>query len=70
MNWFETPESSSIARFGYDGSASILVVEFKKGYAYNYFDVPEALFEEMKNTASKGQFLADRIKGVYRYARL
>jgi hypothetical protein len=70
MNWVDTPESSSIARFGYDDGANILVVEFKKGYAYNYFDVAADVFEQMKSAASKGQFLTDRIKGVYRYARL
>jgi hypothetical protein len=70
MNWVDTPESSSIARFGYDDTASILVVEFKKGYSYNYFDVPADVFEQMKNAGSKGQFLTDRIKGTYRYARV
>lgn len=70
MNWIDTPESSSIARFGHDDGARILVVEFKKGYAYNYYDVPADVFEQMKSAGSKGQFLTDRIKGVYRYARV
>jgi len=69
MDWIETPDSSNIARFGYDEGASVLSVEFKKGGVYNYFDVPQALFEEMRNATSKGQFLAQMIKGSFRYAR-
>jgi hypothetical protein len=69
MNWIDTPESSNIARFGYDEASQALAVEFRKGGVYHYFDVPEGVFEQMKAAASKGQYLAQNIKGVYRYAR-
>lgn len=69
MIWIETPESSNILRIGYEETSGILSVEFSKGGMYNYFDVPVALFEQMKAAPSKGQFLAQTIKGVYRYAR-
>ena len=69
MDWIETPESSNIARFAYDEATHVLSVEFKKGGTYNYFDVPPALFEAMRNAPSKGQFLGQSIKGSYRYAR-
>ena len=69
MNWIDTPESSNIARFAYDSTSRILAVEFLKGGTYNYFDVPDAVFEQMKAAPSKGQFLAQSIKGAYRYAR-
>lgn len=69
MNWIETPESTSIARFTYEESAKILKVEFKNGGLYHYFDIPQTLFEEMKLASSQGQYLAQNIKGHYRYAR-
>lgn len=69
MNWIDTPESSNIARIAHDASSNTLYVEFKKGGSYQYFDVPEHVFEQMKTATSKGQFLAQSIKGVYRYAR-
>lgn len=69
MNWVETPESSNITRFGYDETAQVLTVEFKSAGTYDYFDVPEPVFEQMKAALSKGQFLASNIKGIYRYAR-
>ena len=69
MDWVDSPESSNIARFGYDFAMQVLKVEFKKGGVYSYFDVPEHLFENMRAAPSKGQYLAQQIKGRYRYAR-
>jgi KTSC domain-containing protein len=68
-NWIETPESTTIARYKYEERARVLTVEFKKGGRYNYYDVPQMIFDGMKAAPSKGHFLATRIKGAYRYAR-
>lgn len=68
MNWIEA-NSSNIARYAYDSESYVLAVEFKNGGTYNYFDVPEAIFEQMRAAPSKGQFLAQQVKGSYRYAR-
>lgn len=70
MEWIDTPESSNIVRFGYDSQAQILVVEYKAGSTYNYYDIPEFIFQQMKAASSRGQFLAQQIKGTYRYARV
>jgi len=69
MNWIETPESSNIARYRYDDTARILTVEFRSGGRYNYYDVPQVVYNEIKVAPSKGQFLATRVKGAFRYAR-
>lgn len=70
MIWVETPDSSNLSRFGYNKDTRVLTVEFKNGGRYNYFDVPDAVFEQMKAAPSKGQFLAKSIKSNYRYARI
>lgn len=70
MNWNDTPDSSNIARFRYNDEMSILEIEFKKGGAYQYFDVNEGVYEQMKAATSKGQYFASNIKGVFRYARI
>lgn len=70
MNWIETPESSNLERFGYDSSSMVLRVEFKSGGTYDYYDVPESLFEQMQAASSRGSYLAKNIKGSYRYARV
>ena len=65
-----TPESSTIATFGYDEARDVLVVQFKAGSTYEYYDVPENVFTQMCGASSKGQFLAQNVKGSYRYARV
>lgn len=70
MSWIATPESSNIAGFDYLKDQQVLIVEFNHGGRYNYYDVPEMVFEDMKAAASKGQYLAKVIKGSYRYARV
>jgi hypothetical protein len=70
MEWINTPESSNIAGFGYNESIRILTVEFKNGGRYEYFDVSMDVFNAMKAASSKGQFLAQSIKGQFRYARV
>lgn len=69
MDWIETPESSTIARFKYSSDKMMLTVEFQKGGRYEYYDVPESVFEGMKAAPSKGKYLAQSIKGRFRYAR-
>lgn len=70
MNWISTPESSNVAGFGYDSKSEVLTVEFMQGRRYNYYDVPLMIFEQMRMATLKGQFLAQNIKGKYRYARI
>jgi hypothetical protein len=65
MTWTNTPESSNLAGFGYDPSSQTLTVQFKNNSKYNYFNVPENVFNEMKNASSKGKFFNQNIKGVY-----
>lgn len=69
MTWINTPDSSNISRFDYNEEAHVLIVEFKTGATYKYYDVPLEVFERMRVASSKGQFLAQNVKGYYRYAR-
>ena len=70
MSWIATPDSSNIAGFGYSSETHVLSVEFNSGGRYDYYVVPEAVFEQMKAASSRGKFLAQNIKGIYRYARV
>ena len=67
--WISTPQSSNVAGFCYDEANQTLTVEFKSGSRYNYYDVPQHIFEGMKAADSKGKYLNAEIKGAYRYAR-
>lgn len=70
MNWVETPDSSSVARFCYDSTRQLLILEFKNGRTYNYYEVAGSVFEQMVAASSKGQFFLKNINGQYRYARV
>lgn len=67
--WIMTPESSNVSGFGYNTSTHVITVEFNNGTKYDYYDVPEHIFEGMKAAESKGKYLNSQIKGSYRYAR-
>ena len=62
--------SPNVDSVGYDAGTQTLEVEFKNGYVYQYFDVPETIYQGMISADSAGKFLIDNIKGVYRYARV
>lgn len=64
------PNSSNIASVGYDAETQTMEVEFTNGNVYQYFDVPQPVYEELVEAESAGRFLNAQVKGVYRFARL
>ncbi|MCA7000041.1 KTSC domain-containing protein [Dickeya solani] len=62
--------SSNISSVGYDSDDLVLEIEFNNGAIYQYFDVPENVFQELINAGSVGGYLASHIKGHYRYSRV
>ncbi|PYP84952.1 MAG: KTSC domain-containing protein [Blastocatellia bacterium AA13] len=70
MDCIESPESSSIVRFCYDGRKEILRVEFQNGGVYNYYDVPDSVFKQMSQASSKGKFFMDNVREEYDYMRV
>jgi hypothetical protein len=47
-----------------------LEIEFLNGGVYQYFDVPQHVYEELMSASSHGQYLASNIKGAYRYSKV
>ena len=62
--------SSNVESVGYDEDSATLEIEFKNGATYQYFDVPENVFTELRDADSVGGYLAARIKGAYRYSKI
>ena len=62
--------SSNIRSIGYDEQAATLEVEFKTGDVYQYFNVPEHLYQQFLHASSHGQFLNDNIRYSYRYQKI
>ena len=63
--------SSNIASIGYDAEQMILEVEFNYGSIYQYFDVPESVYEGLMAADSHGKYLDAYVKKAgYRYEKL
>jgi uncharacterized protein len=63
--------SSNLARVRWVPQSLVLEVEFVGGRVYQYYDVPQHVFDGLCQAAdSHGKFFAENIKGHYRYARL
>ena len=62
--------SSNIASIGYDAPSQTLEVEFLSGTIYQYFGVPENMYDELMQAGSKGRFLNTYIKNAYGYSRV
>lgn len=54
----------------YDQAAQRLRVHFLSGAVYDYIDVPESVYLQMKAAKSKGIFLNRKIKGKYAYDKI
>ncbi|REJ87277.1 MAG: KTSC domain-containing protein [Planctomycetota bacterium] len=62
--------SSNVASIGYDRDAVTLEVEFVNGSVYQYFDVPEHVYDQLMQASSKGAYLNEHVKDSYRYAKI
>jgi KTSC domain len=58
MDKINLDASSSIASVGYDSETLTMEVEFTNGNIYQYFDVPQGVYEELITAESAGQFRA------------
>lgn len=61
----EYVDSSMITSFGFDPIVSTLEIEFKNGAVWQYFDVPESVYYEMRSAGSCGKFYHSSIKGQF-----
>ena len=62
--------SSNIKSIGYDPIRPTLEVEFKNGSIYQYFGVPQHLYQGLMQASSHGEYLDAYIKkGGYSYVR-
>jgi hypothetical protein len=67
----EVVQSSMFESIGYDSLTSIFEAEFKNGGAvWQYFDVPESIYYELRNAGSIGKYFLANIKGQYSESRI
>lgn len=59
--------SSNIKSIGYDKGT--LVIEYLSGAQYEYYDVPQEVYDELVKAESKGRFVNQNIKGKYKFQK-
>jgi hypothetical protein len=57
--------SAVIAAYEYDAASETLTIRYHSGKVYNYHQVPEKVFMEMRATMVKGIWFNRHIKGKY-----
>jgi hypothetical protein len=62
--------SSNLVSVGYDESSQTLEIEFSNGTIYQYYNVSPALYEQMMQAPSKGQYLNVYIRNAYPFSRV
>ncbi len=63
-------ESSNLASVGYDAKGQILEIEFNHGGVYQYFDVPQEVYDELMDAGSHGKYFVHNIKDEYDFVKL
>ncbi|MBI1225164.1 MAG: KTSC domain-containing protein [Bacteroidetes bacterium] len=61
----EFVQSSNIRSIGYDPITATLEIEFNSGTIWQYYDILESTYYEMKFAPSIGKFFIANIKGKY-----
>jgi lysyl-tRNA synthetase class 2 len=59
-------DSRAIARAAYDAATGTLDLWYRGGDRYRYFEVPEAVFEDLLTASSAGEFVNREIKPHFR----
>jgi hypothetical protein len=66
-----TPVSSSdIASVGYDAQSATLEIHFHSGGTYQYFDVPQSIYDGLMAAGSHGTYFHAHIRERYRYQKV
>jgi hypothetical protein len=62
--------SSVVAAMQYNSVTSTLRIIYVSGDVYDYKNVPEEVYREMKAYSSKGTYLNKKIKGKYNFEKI
>lgn len=63
--------SSNLASVGYDADLNTLEIEFHNGGVYQYYNVPQSVYDGLMNASSKGQYFDQNIKKAnFRYRKV
>ena len=62
--------STNLSAVGYDSETKILTIEFNDRGLYEYYDVPQNIYNELMSVPSKGKFFHRFIRDTYRTVKI
>jgi hypothetical protein len=62
--------SSNLASVGYNPGTETLEVEFKNGHIYEYYNLPQVMFDQLMQAPSIGKFFNANIRNAYACSRV
>ncbi len=62
--------STNVASVGYSRQLRALEIEFTRGAVYRFLEVPSHVHRGLVEAPSKGRFIAENIRGRYRFVRV
>lgn len=62
--------SSNIRSIGYDSKFQTLEIEFHSGGIYQYFNVPESVYNALMSAQSHGSYFHRHIKDEYQWTKI
>ena len=66
----QSVSSSNIKSVGYDSKSKILEIEFHSGGIYQYFNVPESIYNGILSASSHGSYFHRYIKDKYQWSKI
>jgi len=66
----QSVRSSNISSIGYDPESKTLEIEFHNGSTYQYFEVPETVFNNLMGASSHGSYFYRYIKDKYQWTKI
>jgi hypothetical protein len=68
---YQSVSSSTVSAVGYDDATNTLGVRFQNGTEYQYFGVPQDVFEGLRSASSVGRYFDQYVKKAgYSYSRV
>lgn len=61
----QSVSSSNLAAVGYDAGSETLEIEFNNGRIYQYYNVPEFMYDNLMAAPSVGVYFNAEIKNAY-----
>ena len=62
--------ATNVASVGYSRQLHVLEIEFVRGAVYRFLDVQPRLYRQLLAADSKGRFIAENLRGKYRFVRI